>query len=399
MRKMIKKSDSLYQFQDTIQFSIMPLLKFGQTFVYDENNEINAVISYQGIETIFGIEDSIKHISLSNGKIIKISKNFGIIEFQEENSEYNLVGLKNNILYGEDILTFKDFFEYEVGDVFQRYSDDWSSGDDFCIDEITSKYKINSKFINGDTIRYDISGWKLHYHRCNGNNEYIIAYQFLDMITYIDSLEHFIHKYPNELIDLNYYDGMYGNEIMLNRVEYLTLNNRKVIKSGSFCDEAGESYEDFPFYKEYSQNSDLLVRNVYGGPDEIEFKYIESCGESFGCFCFEYGGCDIFVGKIHNGEVIGTVYPDSYFEQYSNIEENKEQGIIIYPNPINKNENLKIITDLKFEKYKIIDISGKIILNGDFNSCEIPININTPGIYILELIIKDKIIRKKIIIN
>lgn len=406
LRKMVKCSDSLYIFSDPTRFSIMPLLKLGQTFVFNEELNVNAEISFEGTESIFGKNDSVKYISLSNGNMIKISKNFGIVQFQEYDKTYDLIGMKNGKnAYGVNPLTFRDFFEYDVDDVIQRKRFSASYGDGWYISDITSKFRIDSKYIRGDTIKYKISGWKYtrieSYIPPSPMSFKTFVGRFSNVLTYVDSANHFIHKYPNEMIDISDHTEENFYEIMLNRAEHIKENDRLVIKSGSYCEKGEECEGFYPYYAENSQNSDLLIRNIsrYSGPDEIEIKYIEGCGYSFRYYFFEHGGSDVFMGKIHLGDTIGTVFPDSYFEKYINIEMNEERKIEIYTNPVNRNESLHIRTDFNIEKYQITDVAGKIILSGHFVSGEIPLNNITSGLYFLELTTDDKVFIKRILIK
>ena len=48
MRKMIKKSDSLFVFQDTLEYHIKPLSEWGESWVFDARNSIRAIVSYLG---------------------------------------------------------------------------------------------------------------------------------------------------------------------------------------------------------------------------------------------------------------------------------------------------------------------------------------------------------------
>ncbi|MDD2564671.1 MAG: T9SS type A sorting domain-containing protein [Salinivirgaceae bacterium] len=402
MRKMIKKSDSLFQFSDTIQFSVKPLMKYGQMFQYSETPEVNAIVSFEGIETVLEVEDSVKILSLSNGKIVKISKNFGIIYFQQNDNYYNLIGIKNGNSFGVNPLTFNDFFEYEVGDVFQRYSTDWVTADDPSTYRTVTKFSINSKTITGSTIRYEISGWRLHTQPDNDvfGGYSTVANRFSDILTYVDSANHFIHSYPNQLIDINDHLGIYefGSEKLLNKAEHILINNRRVIKTGNFADEAGEQVEWHPHYSEYSNNSDLLVRNFYG-VDEIELMYIEGCGYNLQYWYFEFGGSDTFVGRVHNGDTIGSVSSDRHFEQYASITQNREQKTVVYPNPVKNNSNLKISTDLHVLEYRLIDISGTLISKGNVIGSEIFVNTNGAGLYILELVTQNRTFVERIIVQ
>lgn len=63
MRKMTKISDSLYFFQDTSQFCILPHKSLGETWLFDTTKNISAAITVVATAIIFGQTDSIKQIN------------------------------------------------------------------------------------------------------------------------------------------------------------------------------------------------------------------------------------------------------------------------------------------------------------------------------------------------
>jgi len=52
------------------------------------------------------------------------------------------------------------------------------------------------------------------------------------------------------------------------------------------------------------------------------------------------------MGKVHNGDTIGTIYTDAFFEAFK-VDDVNSQRTYIYPNPINTNQVLKINTKTK----------------------------------------------------
>ncbi len=395
MRKMVKKSDSLFLFQDTCEFRIMPLLHFGQSWVYDEENNINAVISYEGEGNVLNITDSIKQINLSNGKSLTISKNYGIIKFSYNSSTfYNLVGIeKNNIKIGENLPNFWDCFNWEVGDVFQRktYSESW--GDFYLGRFFIKKYTITSKQITGDTITYETEGWKKDISIMDDPMLYdTTASEYTETLRFIDSTDHFANKTNHELADINqYHDLQFWDSPYLDKV-HLKYEQSRYIKQ---CGTMEDLY--YPFYQVSNDNPDLL-EGAYG-PEMVLYRCTEGLGLDFEMMFFEIARGDIFMGKIHNGDTIGTVYPDSHFEQYAvSVENLNSENIFIYPNPISRGQTLKIRTEAEIKSYNIFNIAGINVLSRNYYG-EINVNCLSSGIYILELITNNGIIRQKIIVK
>lgn len=84
MRQVVKDTNNFYSFEDTINFVIKPEYHFGQPWNFRISPNINAVVSFEGVENVLGQADSVKYISLSDGRTIKISKNYGIYYFEQE---------------------------------------------------------------------------------------------------------------------------------------------------------------------------------------------------------------------------------------------------------------------------------------------------------------------------
>ena len=389
MREMVKKSDSLFIFQDTSEFIIMPLLKFGQSWIYNEENNISAVISYEGETEIFDIVDSVKTISLSNGKTITISKKFGIIQFYAQTDNYyTLVGIEGNTNFGEHLPNFWDFFNYDVGDVFQKKS---SGGENTYVVETIEKYEILSKNISLDTIRYEVSGWTFTIDFGDYGCPDSSIYELNTTLEYIDSLQEFSNKHPNELANIAKYTDFYNGNSWLNKVEIYKEDGFYVKKIGDL------DYNNAnPYYTESFSGSDLLIRNY--GIWLIELKCRENLGLDF-CYSDLAWEENITMGKVHNGDTVGIVYPDSFFQNLLKIQELNTQNISIFPNPITNGQTLQIKSDEEILTYNIYNISGQKVLSGNINNNKININNLQTGIYIIELNTNNKIIREKLIVK
>jgi len=391
MRKVIKESDSIFIFQDTSEFIMMPLKKFGESWVYNQEDNINAVISFVGEDVILGITDSVKTVSLSNGQQIKISKNFGIIEFPINNSNnYILIGIEGSRESGERLPNFGDFFDYEIGDIFQRIITNSDNEGEY---HLIKKYKILSKEVIGDTLKYEINGRTMHldYYNGEGNPYHVVSVGYFDdEIRYIDSTKHFTNTYPNELIDIVSHTiiNIPFDLPLFNKVMYYKDNDEYIIRFGE---------DDFlsTSYIEDTQDADLLINF-----QEIlfEYKYSKNLGLSSKIVALDMDYVNYTMGKVHNGDTIGTVYSDAFFESFS-VEDINHQKTHIYPNPINNNQILQIKVDAKIKSYSIYNIAGKEVQANNFSNNEIKINSLPTGIYILQLNSDVGILRKKLIVK
>ena len=119
LQKRVRFNDAgWYHFQDTGSFVILAQAGVGESWVYDSLANITATV--QAIEwvSVFDQSDSVKTISLSSGEIIKLSRQFGILEFPASNGEsYQVQGIQGPKL-GIPLYEYQDFFDYDVGDQF-----------------------------------------------------------------------------------------------------------------------------------------------------------------------------------------------------------------------------------------------------------------------------------------
>jgi glucuronoarabinoxylan endo-1,4-beta-xylanase len=82
------------------------------------------------------------------------------------------------------------------------------------------------------------------------------------------------------------------------------------------------------------------------------------------------------------------------------LEQNKDDDMRIYPNPANQQFTIEN-QELKYTKYAVIDINGKIALEGDLNATLVNVDATalSNGVYIVKLIGSERIKTRKIIIE
>ncbi len=407
MRKVLKPSDSLFIFKDPNTLVIKPFKHINNTWVSDEDNNISAVITFEGQMQIEALNqmDSVKKIVYSDGKEILLSKNYGIITVLENNTPlYNLVGIENaNGRIGEYNPTFHDFFDWKVGDVFQSKSEFNNIGG---MGYGKTKFTITSKEVRGDSIIYSVEGWKWRYSV--SEDGYIAedtAMQFTSTSVFVDSIEHFANKTNAQMVDLRTCRDIYtfkDNDIESFSPYYFTRvhlgkNNGRVFKIVD-----AEFDNVFGFYTPSSDNENIFVPTSEGELGLLSFyRYTEGLGlSSYNLMFFEGSESYAITGKIHQGDTIGHIDSDSYFEELASISENKiAESISIYPNPVKTNELLHIKTQYAITSYSIYNLSGVLLDKGISQNKQIPIKNLKSGVYILELQVNNRTIRKKLLIE
>ena len=361
MRSMIKKSDSIFVFEDTGKFLLKPLAKPGHSWVFDTLNNIDASVVSSGTEEIFGEIDSIKQITLSNDRTILLSKSYGILQFPSVSDEiYQLVGVEGSHQKGEKLPGYTEFYDFTVGDIFQRKYRSVGGGDGDTY-EYLSKYTITSKQINGDTLTYGIHVYKCSWGFQNGHYVDTSGTEYNSTLNYVNSPGIFVNRYPNQIYDFSHIIGWTPVE-MYNRTIYTERNGRTIKYAGDL-----ELWDFYPHYRVCDTLPDLLIRNN----DDMTFqfgyvKFKEGFGKEYVFNGFEYFHQFYFTGKVHAGDTIGGVKPDSFYKHYLGIDEHFIKEINVYPNPAA--DELKIdFGTIQPDRVAVFDTRGRKVLEKELS--------------------------------
>jgi len=379
MREMIKVSDNQYIFRDTLEFSIAPLTKTGETFVFSEVPYIEASVFSEGIEVVLGQADSVKNIHLSNGQFMVISKNYGIVSMQDfDGNSYELVGFENNdLVFGETVSNFNDYFDYNVGDTIQQYIYEGMFGGPPDCSYTTRKFGINTKEIRNDTTFYKISGM---YYTWGDFSPIISAGYFTDSIFFVNSINSMANAYDMQFIyftDAYNYEGFSYLEEFCSFVTFSQASNYTIKFLG---------FEDISFNNLYFisyTNEDLLMNANM--EYSITYKLLPIMGGWFDALCFEYERSDYNMGIIKDGITYGTVYNNSVFENYISVNELKFQNMAVYPNPVERNGVVGFQNNETMETFTIYNLSGQPVQSGTCYNNEIQLNLTASGIYFIQL--------------
>lgn len=378
MRLVIKKTDSLFIFQDSIEFRIKPLKTLGESWMYDSTNNTTAVIDSLYTQIVFDIVDSIKRITLSNNQTIILSKSFGILRFPYVNNNYFvLLGVKNNTLtFGEQLPRFWDFFNYEINDILQWKDYSYCGGGAHSSNTTYFKGTVLSKSIIGDTISYQIQG-KKHYRHYNDFQGVTITKDSFNLtLTYIDSTQHLSNAYPNQVH--NIFSGS----------SYEAYTPTILYKENELQKKLIDFYYS-PYKPSTGNDSNIITPAGYSHPLGKKSLFTIGLGE---CVTYSPGISCINIqcmeGRIHLGDTIGTIYPDSFYgidveEEEEIINEQNNNDLIIYPNPVSA--QLSINNKLTIYKINITDVSGRLIMTIKENISVINVTNLPSGVYFIKI--------------
>lgn len=386
--------DGDWVFQDTFflpieeleSYTLKPHAVLNESWDFATN--MTATISEIGLMDLFGAEDSIKTISVSNGLNIILSKNHGIINW---NNEYQLIGIEGRDL-GFQVPNFEDMYaEISAGDVIC-----FSSLGYMADSQVSSWYR---------DIRYDIETVTWYqdslqiyafvsslYATGGKSTNVIVNQEYMNIVLYRDR---FTDAYPNEVLFFHDYQISPNQGYLISKLSHYKwggLMKSQVTFESEFPEQASLlftceglfSYElcDTDYGSEY-----LVVEN------SVNYGFTEYANSGF-----EWGGHGEIVGLINDGDTTGSIYSlDLFVGQQEMISDN---SFAIYPSPAK--ETIKIQTQETGEiQFQIFNISGQLVQEGkeEKQMGDLVLNIDKlqHGIYILQLTLNDQIIRKKFI--
>ncbi len=363
MQHKIEKIDNLYWFNGHRSFVIFPYAELGDTWLFDTLNNITAELVLETTETIIGgVDDATKHIKLSNNDSIVLSENHGIVRFDISGKSYRLIGVETPTdSIGYVVPKFRDFYNFEVGDIFQYKKiippSEASQGQD-PTHYTFSRNTILSKTFSGDSIIYSVrKNIKSYFHQHSSGipYEYTYGYEYdtvVEPVVVIDSLTHMCNLYNRESLKVctNSFspEGVFYEEVRVKKDD-----NGLIIK------QYGNSY-DAPRYILSSEYPNIMVIDPYQ-----LFYARQVYTQGLGLTSYElYDERLVYlIGYVKNGDTTGTVYDDDFYTSTGNLK--NQSDIHIYPNPAKEKVYIQNLS-ADVSKIEIYDITGKLV--NDFHT-------------------------------
>jgi hypothetical protein len=368
--------------------------RVNESWMFDSSNMVLAKLISIGQGNILGTIDSIKTILLSYKDTIILSKSFGIISFPElktHNYQYKLIGIETRKL-GYTMPGVLDYYDFDIGDRFQYKggeSDPWGW------EEYLKNYEITGKRLTKDSLIYDYSGFKIatRMHKVDpywqdtfelhGQFRYSLSNMYQSIKgrwIFADSIRYFNHQ------DVSGYG--YCHRIM----RFSSDENNKLVQHAYGWVPQEGSYWDYHVNDTYS----ILLPISYE-IEAIAFKLKIGLGMvDYNFSVFECGEGYTLTGYIKDGDTIGEIIPYNVVS----VEDTKfSADIKIFPNPVFEKIYIKSSEKEIEGVYRIFSLQGREIQCGLLSrrTNEIDIQEFKSGIYILQLILADKIVTKRIL--
>ena len=379
-------------------------------YTFPNGSKVNCTVSQATIETILGVEDSVKTFSFIqvdesglpvvpnpyDNLSVKIAKNFGFVKLfplRHFNYSYNdrylhmelenfdIVGISKFEL-GKTVMSEVDIYNYNIGDEF-HYSKTKHCYTNWLVEEEIIKTVIEKQFVeSNNSMRYNFMVKTHHFYTDNVNPDNNVDSIFIKFEIETISLSNPHIYFPEEVIlhtDEGYAADGYSQDVWAN--DRIQIDQQGL--GFGYSQESGDCWHPLIPTKEQS------------------YSYVVA--EGIGCIGYESAINESFENKYivyykKGDETWGTPL---VITSTTTFEANK---LNIYPNPVKAGEMVYISGATSQLLVSITNTAGELVRNVKVNSSEngivIPKNIPA-GIYFITLQGNgaERIVRKVIVLN
>ena len=319
-KEMIVSPNGTVTFSDTTNMVLQTYASLNETWQFSTVPSVSAEVISLSIANVLGTPDSIKTIALSSGDTIVLSKNSGLLKFPfslGSGQHYYLSGIETQQL-GFNPPTMKDFFNFDVGDMFEYWGETSHSGL-FDQSYYKNKYRVTQKTQNGDTLTYHIQGnGRAMWFHGNPITSGGVNYGIIDRdITFIDSVRHFGNNYYNQFFSLDsiikFYAGTQGTVFSSYGFgeEFYDITNTEYDTLGLFTKYFGQYQGGDSYGLNTIDTIPEVIYRQYNGP-QSNMVIKEGLGQTnFSFWFFEYGTGENLVAYRKGNDTVGVFTPDS----------------------------------------------------------------------------------------
>jgi len=400
-KNMLRTSGGRWVFQGKQSFALFPLAQLGESWLLDTAQNLTATVLGVSAQTVLGMPDSVKTISLSNGAQIILSKGHGILQFPDGSSgaTFELVGIPSRNL-GEKLPGWLEFYDFQPGDVLEYESNySWAPGTPANL-FTRDKRRILDRFWDADTLVYAVD--QLFYKTLywSGPPSHFYVHNTYLWKVHPALAEPWTVGYPGQFFTApEAPNGEQGSRVTW---EIDTVYGVSQV--------LGEGSADFAF-----QWGGCALFQAPAGSEE-EVLPCDPCGSAFHrrhsvglglvshtISCFEFWDYGKLTGWIKNGDTTGIITPDSFF-LVSTRPEPLAFPVQVAPNPSNGDWRLLFPeTATESLHYVLRDIHGRLVLESDIpqgaEQQRIPGAAWSSGVYVLKIQGKSGVKEMKLIRN
>ncbi|MEN0006916.1 MAG: T9SS type A sorting domain-containing protein [Bacteroidota bacterium] len=390
-QRMVRQADGGFRFEGADNFVLYPQLPEGSSWMFETTTNVEATISSVAETTIFGELDSTKTISLSDGRSMICSKAHGLLAFPDSAAtSYELVGLEVADL-GEQVPDHWDFFDFNVGDVFQYFSrSSLNPGKPHFI-ETVEKLTVLEKTILPQGYQYSMRrvGYEGRYEG------FYFEFPFEDTIQvdYFYKETDCFNRYPGEVGTvvqapwLVCYDTPDMERAQGEVFYYIDTADQLRTKT------LGERYEFATLFCHDEENPTIGDREYI--VDQYHEVYKEGLGlVDYGYFIFEVWGNRRLEGYVKNGDTVGVVTSDIILDTDRPFEPSLQ--LTLAPNPVANSLFVDFQVPLPDEGQLIIwSMNGQALLRQVVSTgqprVELDVSFLPKGTYSLQLMVEGRI--------
>jgi len=414
---MMTSNNCEYIFTHHKELLLKPCASVGEMWSFEDSGGISAEVITITEGEVFGNIDSLKHIALSNGDTIILSKSHGIIEFPnfDNDTYYRLIGIETRNL-GFKIHDYQEFYDFNIGDVFQYdFHDGGKHGGYYGV----AKIRITGKEEFQDSIVYGINRimYEAEYETIDYDRWVVASSRTQTDYTYTFTKNDVTNFYPNQLFDASEsvcyrsdniyknhyweksYTGCYwGLDEIGNRhtLYYGQDENDKWTKFMCNCEHTAQSH----FNPVVGSTDSLILAEGYW----YHRIWKEGIGETslyhglFESYYYRY-----LTGYVIDGDTTGVIKSDEVLlTSISNTNENENWQITLSPNPAHDLLQFDIQSDKHLQNIQVIiyDSVGKIFTKQEIDEQQngsVDISNLPNGIYFISFQTSEGVISRKFV--
>lgn len=417
-REMIALPGGVYQFNDPDTLVLEAQAALGSTWLYDVTNGIIATMGSTTLQTVFGVLDSVKTISLSTGDTIRLSQNYGLLQWPRSGGgEYDLIGINGRNL-GEVLPMFPEFHPFDVGDTLQELHNATSGAfSAFRYSNYKTRKTITNRTQNGNiyTFAYDALELRRTYNYYSGST--VATTQYSDSWIEIDVPNHLSNAYPNQLLAWDTVFAKGADRILFTTDGFRSGTNpvdptdtrayaistvsrnsagrvvKGVLDTEPFCLGTYTMFKaTAPDYylegTEQFDSHDYVYESEVGMRKHLNF----SCLVDHGLDAHDWTLDAFRIGNLQEG----TICPDSlFFVSREPILE--AMGLKIFPNPVTDFVQLETQQEHEFA-VELMNLAGQSLLQTQYQGKKLKLDLSTypKGMYLLKIGAGENVVVRKI---
>lgn len=385
-RSMVQQENGMFVFSGNTSFQINPYANLNDTWIFDTANNVSANIIQIEETTIFDQTDSCKFILLSTNDTIKLSKNFGILEFNYQDKHYSLTGIQTREL-GEIIPNWIGFHDFEVGDVFQYrfYNQSLSY-----ISEGINKYTVLNKIENNEQIIYTY-----HVVRSESNQNGFMFWDVHTESTFDAPLNkdrpfEFFGNFNNQLsywvewesFGCEYFDD--GKSLVRPLKLYKDQTSERVTLATGNLALDPEAYQEQIYLQ--TEESDSISQGYC--IEDFYYVYTTGLGQTYyTATVLDNHNSKILIGYIKDGDTTGVITPDPILLNTNESLDSELTNFEVHPNPAYKVASIYFKSETP-KTVEILDLNGRlvkeVILSNHVEMVDIQLDNLASGLYLVK---------------